>query len=79
MQDNLRNRVQVELITDARILHKQVAKPSFCRGNLITDCLTVIQCEVVTLTLNRPIYVGFPVRIQIYNYTCIGNNDHTEL
>ena len=32
-QENLRNRVDVELITDARLLRKRVAKPSFYRGN----------------------------------------------
>ena len=49
-QENLRKRVQVELITDAGILCKRVAKPNFCRGNPITDCLTAIQCTVTTLT-----------------------------
>ena len=72
MQENLRNRVSVELMTDARILRKRVAKP-------ITDCLTVIQCKVATLTLNRPIYVGFSV-IELsklhtsdfhYNHMCV--------
>ena len=57
----MRNRVHVELVADARILRKRVAKPSFCRSNPITDCLTVVQCKVATLTLNRPIYVGFSV------------------
>ena len=61
MQENLRNRVSIELITDACILCKRVAKPSFYRGNPITDCLTVVQCKVMTLTLNRTIYVGFSV------------------
>ena len=60
-QDNLRNRVNVELVTDARILRKRVGKPAFCRGKPITDCLTVIQCKVATLTLNRSTYVGFTV------------------
>ena len=36
-QENLRKRVQVDLITDAAVLHKRVAKPSFCRGIPITD------------------------------------------
>ena len=41
-QENLRNRVSVELITDARILRKRVAKPIFYSGNLITHyCHTV--------------------------------------
>ena len=60
-QENLRNRVGVELNTGARLLRQRVAKPSFYRGNPITDYLTVIQCTVQTLTLNRPIYVGFTV------------------
>ena len=60
-QENLRKCVQVELITDAGILRKCVAKPNFYRGDPITDCLTAIQCTVATLTLNRPIYVGFSV------------------
>ena len=60
-QENLRNRVSVELITNAPILRKQIAKLNFYRGNPITDCLTVIQYKVATLTLNQPIYMGFSV------------------
>ena len=55
-QENLRKRVNVDLVTDASVLRKRAAKPSFCRF-----CLTVVQCKVQTLTLNRPIYVGFVV------------------
>ena len=61
-QENLWNRV--ELITDACILRKRVAKSS----NPITDCLTVVQFKVATLTLNQPIYVGFSV---LKCYTCM--------
>ena len=55
-QENLRNRVNVELVTDARLLRKRVARPTFFRGSPITDCLTVIQSKAATLVLNRPIY-----------------------
>ena len=71
-QENLGKRVRVELITDAGILRKPVAKPNFCRGSPITDCLTAIQCTVATLTLNRPIYAGFSVldlpKLHMYNF-----------
>ena len=58
-QENLRKHVSVELVTDAPVLRKRVAKPSFYRGTPITDYLTVIQCKSMTLTLDRPIYVEF--------------------
>ena len=71
-QENLRNRVNVDLVTDARLLRKRVAKPTLCRGKPITDCLTVIQSKVATLTLNRPIYVGFTVlelsKLHMYDF-----------
>ena len=60
-QENLRKRVQVELITDAGILRKRIVKPNFCWGKPITDCLSAKQCTETTPTLNRPIYVGFSV------------------
>ena len=50
-QENLRKRVNVELITDANILRKRVAKPNFCSGMPITDCLTVIQTVQFMLDL----------------------------
>ena len=72
IQENLRRRVQVELITDAGILSNRVAKPNICRVNPITDCLTAKQCNVATLTLNRPIYVGISVldlsKLHMYNF-----------
>ena len=71
-QENLRKRVHVELITDNGILRKRVAKPNFYRSSPITDCLTAIQYTVATLTLNRPIYVGFSVldlsKLHMYNF-----------
>ena len=38
-----------------------MAKPSFCRGMPINDDLAIIQCKLQTITLNRPIFVGFTV------------------
>ena len=75
----MRNRVSVELITGARILRKRVAKPNFYRDNRIAGRLTVVQCKVATLTLNRPIYVGFSVlelpKLHMcdfhYNHMCV--------
>ena len=71
-QENPRKSVRVELVTDARVLRNRVAKPSFCRGTPITDCLTVIQCKSMSLTLDQPIYVGFVVpelsKLHMYDF-----------
>ena len=71
-QENLRKCVQVDIVTNATILCKGVAKPSFCRGMPITDDITVVQCKVQTLTLNQPIYVGFTVlelsKLHMYDF-----------
>ena len=72
MQENLRRRVNVDLITDANTLCKRFAKPSFSQGIPITDCLTVVQCKVQKITLDRPIYAGYTVlelsKLHIYNF-----------
>ena len=60
-QENLWNRVNVEILTDASIIRKRVAKPSFCRGMPINDDLAIIQCKLQTITFNRPIFVEFTV------------------
>ena len=71
-QENLRKRVNVELVTDARVLRKRVAKPSYYSGTSITDYLIVVQCKSTTLTLDRPIYVGFVVvelsKLHMYDF-----------
>ena len=40
--------------------------------NPITDCLTVVQCKVATLTLNRPRHVGFSLlelsKLHMYDF-----------
>ena len=44
--------MNVELITYANLLRKRVAKQNFCRGMPITDCLTVVQTTLSTLTFS---------------------------
>ena len=55
-------------------MRKRGVKLCFCRGISITDCLTVIQCKVQTLTLNHPVDVGFTVlelsTLHMYDLHC---------
>ena len=71
-EDNLWNRVNVEIITDDTLLRKRVAKPLFCRGMPVSNNLAIIQCKIQTITHNRPIFVGFTVlelsKVHMYDF-----------
>ena len=62
----------MELITNAKLLKKRVARPAFSRGDIITEDLDIIQSRVITLKLNRRIYVGFCVlelsKLRVYDF-----------
>ena len=60
-QENLRNRVNVEVITDRHIALKRASNPSFKRSYTIHDDLVIMQRTVTNLELNKPLYVGFSV------------------
>ena len=60
-QENLRNRINVEVITDRKTALKRVAKPYHKRSQTIHENLVIIQNTITTLKLNKPIYVGFSV------------------
>ena len=60
-QENLRNRVCVEAITDVQTSLKRVASPLFTRSFTINEDLVIIQRKIATLKLDKPIYVGYCV------------------
>ena len=57
----MRDRVKVDVVTDAQIALKRVARPSFKRSHILREDLVVMESHVTTIKLNRPIYVGFAV------------------
>ena len=61
IQENLRNRVNVEIVTERNVALKRIAKPSFKRSMTIHEDLVVMQTAVTNLELNKPVYVGFSV------------------
>ena len=60
-QENLRNRVNVEVITKRNIALKRACKPGFKRLQTIRDDLVVMQTAISNLRLDKPVYVGFSV------------------
>ena len=60
-QENLRNRVNVEVITKRNVALKRVCKPSFKRSQMIREDLVIVQNAISNRVLNKPIYVRFTV------------------
>ena len=56
--ENLRNRVDVKLVTDEKKLTKLTSKPTFVTGKIFNEKLVAFHKIEETLTLNRPAYVG---------------------
>src|SRR5277367_1216015 len=59
--ENLRNRTDVRLVTDPTTCKNLLAKPSVKFFRPISENLAIFQMHKTTITLNRPIYVGFTV------------------
>ena len=60
-QENLRNRMTVEIITDESIAKKRVCKPSMKRCYILREDLVVLENQITSLELNRPVYTGATV------------------
>jgi hypothetical protein len=59
--EDLRGRVNIDLVTSRKIALKRIAKPTFKRSKIIRDDLVAIHCAKEKLLLNRPIQVGFAI------------------
>ena len=56
--ENIRNRVDVRLITDEKKLLKMASKPTYVSSKIFNENLVAVHKIKETLTLNRPAYVG---------------------
>ena len=59
--ENLRNRIDVKLINNAEKYLKWVSRTNFVSQKIFDENFVAIHMKEVTLTLNKSIYVGFPV------------------
>ncbi|KAK3107369.1 hypothetical protein FSP39_012926 [Pinctada imbricata] len=72
MLEILRNRVNIKLIQNEKMLRKYCAKPSFQRLQIFNEDLVGVENSKVTLLLNKPIYVGQTIldlaKLVMYQY-----------
>ena len=63
--ENLRKRVDIKFVrtdgSENEKLRKIIAKPNFNRRVKFSNELSAIHVNIIKLTLNKPIYVGFSV------------------
>ena len=59
--ENIRNRVDVRLVTKEEQLEKLVKKPNFDRINIFTENLVAVHMKKTTIKLNKPIYSGMSI------------------
>ena len=59
--ENLRKRINVRLVNNARDYKKYVSKPMFVSQKIINKDLVAIHEIKLFLTLDKPIYVGFSI------------------
>ena len=56
--ENLRNRIDVKLLSNEKDFLKWTLKPSYMSQNIFDNDLVAIRKSKVTLILNKPAYVG---------------------
>ena len=59
--ENLRKRINAELINNAKDYVKWLSKPSFISQKIFSENFVAIHKIKPVLTLNKPIYVGFSI------------------
>ena len=56
--ENLRNRIDVKLVSNKKDYLKWTSKPSYISHKIFDNYLVAIRKNKVTLTLNKPAYIG---------------------
>ena len=59
--ENIRNRIDVRLVTEEKELEKLVKKPNFDRINIFTEDLVAVHMKKTTIKLHKPIYLGMSI------------------
>lgn len=70
--ENMRKRVNVELVTTKRRLKKLTSKPNFQSFKIFNEDLVGVHLKRINITMNRPIYAGFCIldlsKISMYQF-----------
>ena len=59
--ENIRNRVDIKLVTNESQARKRISKPSFDRRKIFCDDLAAIHMHRTKLLFNKPVYLGMSI------------------
>ena len=59
--ENIRNRVDIKLVTDKKKARKLAAKPNFNHCNIFSEDLVAIHMKKTKLVFNKPVYLGMSI------------------
>ena len=59
--ENIRNRVDIRLITSNKVAQKLTAKPNYDRCTIFDEKLIAIYMKKTTLYFNKPVYLGISI------------------
>ncbi len=59
--ENVRNRINVKLVTNKKALNKLAKKPNFKSVNIFHESLIAVHMEKTTVRLNKPIQIGMSI------------------
>ena len=72
--ENIRKRINVELINDKKKYQKIVNKSNFISQEIIDQTFVAVHCSKKVLTLDKPIYTGFCIlelpKLLMYQFPC---------
>ena len=63
--ENMRNRIDVRLVNNEKCYSKWTSKPSYMLDKICGNDLVTIYKSKVTLTLNKPAYIGMYILVLI--------------
>ena len=59
--ENIRNRVNVKLVSSGDQLKKEIAKPNYESRKIFNENLVSVHLKTISLTMNKPVYLGMSI------------------
>ena len=66
--ENIRNRVDIRLISSDKVTQKLAAKPNYDRYTIFDKNLITVHMKKTKLYFNKPVYLGMSILVLMYDF-----------